>query len=233
MAITAGLDHTNGNWVVVMDGDLQDRPEVIPELYAKAQEGFDVVFVARKNRPESVFYQWVARLFYRIFQLISDTTSNPEFANFSIISRQVVEQCRNMREELRFYGGMVNWLGFSQTFITADHGVRFAGTTHYSWRKRFKLAWFIIIAHSDRPLHFSVALGLSMSTVSLLIGLYILFRALTTGIPVAGWASLMVAIFFNSGLILGVLGIIGIYLGKTFHQVKGRPLYVVSEKTGL
>jgi dolichol-phosphate mannosyltransferase len=231
-AITAGLDHCNGDWVVVMDGDLQDRPEVIPSLYAKAQEGYDIVFVARQNRPESLPYMLAQRLFYRGFQSLANTDYDPQHGNFSIISRRVVEHFRGLHESLRFYGGIVHWLGFRRTSIPAQHGERFAGETHYNLRKRLQLARSMILAHSDRPLTASIGLGLAMALLSVGYGTYVIVRATFFGFSVEGWASVMAAIFFTGGIILTVLGIIGVYIGKIFNELKRRPLYVVAERVG-
>lgn len=233
LAISAGLDACDGDWVVVMDGDLQDRPEVIPELYAKARQGYEVVFVARQDRPESALYRWSARMFYKLFRLLANTRYDPAHGNFSIISRRVVEQYRAMGETLRFYGGILDWLGFERASITAMHGERFAGAPGYNLRKRLKLASQIILAHSDRPLHLSVGFGLFIALASGAIGLWIIIRALVfSQYGVAGWSSLMVSVFFMGGIILMVLGIIGIYLGKVFNELKGRPLYVVEDVVG-
>jgi len=231
-AITAGLDHCDGDWVVVMDGDLQDRPEVIPDLYAKAQEGYDIVFVARQNRPESLPYRVAQRVFYWTFQHLANTEYDPKHGNFSIISRRVLNQFRSLHESLRFYGGIVHWLGFRRTSIQAQHGDRFAGETRYTLRSRIRLANSMILAHSDRPLFVSIGVGLTMALVSLAFGVYVLVRALFFNFSVQGWASLMVAIFFTAGVILTVLGIIGVYIGKIFNELKQRPLYVVSETVG-
>jgi glycosyltransferase involved in cell wall biosynthesis len=234
LAISAGLDVCDGDWVVVMDGDLQDRPEVIPELYAKAQEGYDVVFVSRLERPESAIYQLAARLFYKIFKLLASTDYDPAHANFSIISRRVVEQYRMMGESLRFYGLILDWLGFQRTSIEAQHGARYAGTSGYNLRKRLLLAYHIILAHSDRPLHFSIAFGLLISLWAGGTGIWMVTRYLFFGqYSVTGWTSLIVSTFFIGGIILMVLGVMGIYIGKIFNEIKGRPLYVVEEKVGL
>lgn len=234
LAISAGLDACDGDWVVVMDGDLQDRPEVIPDLVRKALEGYDVVFVARRQRKESGIYLALVRMFHWLFQKLSGTHTDPDIGNFSIISRQVVENYRGLREELRFYGGIVHWLGFRHATLPAEQGERFAGISGYrGWYKRVRLATHIILAHSERPLYLSAAIGLIMASGSFLIGLYFLLRALLGDIDVPGWASLMVALFFNTGLILGVLGIIGIYVGKIFGAVKQRPLYIVARRLGL
>lgn len=231
-AITAGLDACDGDWVVVMDGDLQDRPEVIPELYAKAQEGYDVVFVARQKRPEGLIYQFAQRSFYKTFQYLSGTDYDPAHGNFSIISRKVLEHFRGFRESLRFYGAIINWLGFKWVSLPARHGERYAGTSSYTPAKLLRLAGDVILAHSNRPLHFSIALGLFMSGVSFLAGCYILTLALFTDFSVEGWASLIVSIYFTGGVILVVLGIIGIYIGKIFTELKGRPLYIVADRVG-
>jgi glycosyltransferase involved in cell wall biosynthesis len=233
LAISAGLDVCDGDWVVVMDGDLQDRPEVIPELYAKAQQGYDVVFVARTERPESAIYRFAARIFYKLLKLLAKTDYDPAHGNFSIISRRVVEQYRTIGETLRFYGGILDWLGFQQTAIQAEHGTRYAGTSGYNLRKRLLLAFHIILAHSDRPLHFSIAFGLVISLWSSGTGAWMVMRYLfVERYSVAGWTSLIVSTFFIGGIVLMVLGIMGVYIGKIFNEVKGRPLYVVEEKIG-
>jgi len=234
LAISAGLDACNGDWVVVMDSDLQDRPEVIPELYTKAQEGYEVVFVSRLNRPEPRLYQFSARMFYRAFRMLANTNYDPAHGNFSIISRRVVEQYRSMGETLRFYGGIVDWLGFERTSIEALHGERFAGEPGYNLRKRLRLASQIILAHSDRPLHLSILFGFIISLGSGTMGSYMIIRSIFfQHYSVEGWTSLMVSVFFMGGIILLVLGIIGIYIGKIFNEIKRRPLYVVAERIGL
>jgi polyisoprenyl-phosphate glycosyltransferase len=233
LAISAGLDVCDGDWVVVMDGDLQDRPEVIPELYTKALQGYDVVFVSRTERPESAIYRLAAGTFYKIFKLLANTDYDPTHGNFSIISRHVVEQYRTMGETLRFYGGIVDWLGFQRTTIPAKHGSRFAGNSGYNLGKRLLLAYQIILAHSDRPLHFSIAFGLLISLWSGGTGLWMIMRSLfVEQYSVEGWTSLIVSIFFMGGIILMVLGIMGVYIGKMFNETKGRPLYVVQEEVG-
>jgi polyisoprenyl-phosphate glycosyltransferase len=234
LAITAGLDVCDGDWVVVMDGDLQDRPEVIPELYAKALQGYDVVFVSRLDRPESAIYQFAARVFYKIFKLLAHTEYDPRHGNFSIISRRVVELYRTLGESLRFYGLILDWLGFKKASIEARHGVRYAGSPGYDLRKRLRLAYHIILAHSDRPLHFSIAFGLLISIWSGTTGMWMVMRYLfVKQYAVQGWTSLIVSTFFVAGVILMVLGIMGIYIGKIFNEIKRRPLYVVEEKVGL
>ncbi len=229
-AITAGLNHVDSDWVIVMDTDLQDRPEVIPELYQKAQEGFDVVFVSRINRPESITYRSLQKLFYFILKVSSGIKFDSSQANFSIISRKVVEAFNKFPEQARFYGSTILWLGFKRTSINAEHGTRFKGKPSYNFKKRLKLASDIILAFSDRPLKFAVVIGLLFSLISLVMTIYVLFRALFDEFTVTGWASLILSIFLIGGVQISILGILGIYISKVFNEVKSRPLYLIDEK---
>ena len=228
-AITAGLHNSEGEWVVVMDGDLQDRPEVIPELYKKAQTGFDVVFVSRKNRPEKLYYRMAQKIFYLILRSLSGIDFDSTQANFSIISKKVVEAFKIFPENARFYGSTIKWLGFNRSFIDADHGVRHSGKPSYTLRKRIKLASDIILSFSERPLKIAVYSGLVITTFSVIMLIWIFFRALNVGFSVAGWPSVIGAIFFMGGSIVTILGIMGIYLGRVFNEVKSRPLYIIED----
>jgi glycosyltransferase involved in cell wall biosynthesis len=227
-AITAGLHNSSGDWVIVMDGDLQDRPEVIPELYKKSQTGFDVVFVSRLNRPEALYYRIAQKIFYWALKNLSGVDFDSQQANFSIINKKVVEAFKNFPENARFYGSTIKWLGFKRSYITADHGTRYSGRPSYTFKKRLKLALDIILSFSERPLKFAIGLGLLMSSISIFIALWIVYGTLRWGYAVMGWPSGIVSILFSSGIILTVLGIIGIYLGRVFDEVKRRPLYIIS-----
>ena len=229
-AITAGLQTASGEWVVVMDGDLQDRPEVIPDLHKKTSEGYDVVFVSRKNRTEKIYYRIGQKIFYFILNLLSGVNFDSSQANFSIINRKVVEAFKAFPENSRFYGSTINWLGFKRGKILADQGKRFSGKPSYTIRKRFKLALDIIFSFSDRPLKWAIGLGFFLSLVAAIFGIYIVIRALSSGFSVMGWASLIAAIFFNTGVILIVLGILGVYIGRIYTETKGRPLFAISEQ---
>ena len=232
-AITAGLHNSTGDWVVVMDGDLQDRPEVIPDLYNKAQTGFDIVFVSRQNRPEKLYYRVAQKFFYWTLRTLSGIDFDSRQANFSIINRKVVEAFKNFPENARFYGSTIKWLGFNRSFILADHGIRYSGKPSYTLKKRIKLASDIILSFSERPLKFAIGLGLLISTISILLALWVVYGTFRWGYSVTGWASGIVSILFSSGIILTVLGIIGIYLGRIFQEVKGRPLFIISESFNL
>jgi glycosyltransferase involved in cell wall biosynthesis len=230
-AITAGLHNSIGEWVVVMDGDLQDRPEVIPDLYKKVQEGFDVVFVSRQNRPEKLYYRIAQKIFYWILRSLSGLDFDSRQANFSIINKKVVDAFKKFPENARFYGSTIKWLGFNRSFILADHGVRHSGKPSYTIRKRFKLASDIILSFSERPLKVAVTFGLLVTLSSIIMSIWLIIGALNFNFSVLGWPSIMTSIFFLGGSILTVLGIIGIYLGRVFNQVKSRPLYIIDKVT--
>ena len=232
-AITAGLNASNSDWVVVMDGDLQDRPEVIPDLYRKAKEGFEIVFVSRKNRPEKFYYKILQKVFYVILKYMSGIDFDSNQANFSILSKKVVEAFKVFPENARFYGSTIKWLGFNRTYIEADHGTRFSGETSYTVRKRIRLASDIIIAFSDRPLKFSIGAGAFFSICSIFFAFLIILKSINQGFLVLGWPSIMVSILFLSGVNLIVLGILGLYIGRIFQEVKNRPLYIESESFNL
>ncbi|MDQ6994770.1 MAG: glycosyltransferase family 2 protein [Mariprofundaceae bacterium] len=229
--ITAGLDHCLGDWVVVMDCDLQDAPEEIPRLYEKAQEGFEVVLAKRMNRKDKMEKKLSSIIFYRLFNYLTDMDYDPSVGNFRIMSAKVVKNCQHMREGLRFLPGMIHWLGFPYTHIEVEHGARFAGTSTYTFSKLLKLGGDTIIAYSDKPLRMSIKLGFSIAALSFLFGLYLFIHALLYDVPVLGWSSLIVSLYFLGGIIIANLGIIGIYLGKTFEETKGRPLYIVNHTT--
>jgi glycosyltransferase involved in cell wall biosynthesis len=229
-AITAGLHSAKGDWVVVMDGDLQDRPEVIPELHRKAQEGYDVVFVSRKNRPEHLLYKIIQKIFYWLLRTLSGINFDSKQANFSIISRKVVEAFKIFPENARFYGSTIKWLGFNRSLIFADHGQRFSGKPSYTIKKRFKLAFDIILAFSERPLKFAIIIGIFMSIISITIAGWIGFELLRQEGEVPVFMSLIGMSLFSTGLILILLGVIGIYIGRIFTEVKNRPLSIVEDR---
>ncbi len=231
--ITAGLDLCTGDWVVVMDCDLQDRPEEIPRLYAKALEGFDMVVARRGKRKDKLLKRLTSWAFYRLFSYLSDMDYDWQVGNFRIMSRKIVDNFRSMREKLRFFGGLILWMGFPSASIDVRHEERFEGKSTYTYGRLFKLAAEAIIAYSDKPLRLTVRIGFLMSLVSFIYGTYILVSRLLYGTPVMGWSSLMVSLYFLGGIIIAILGIIGIYLGKTFDETKKRPLYIISRKVGL
>jgi dolichol-phosphate mannosyltransferase len=229
--ITAGLDHCHGDWVVVMDCDLQDRPEEIPRLYAKAQEGYDIVLARRIARQDPPLKRITSWLFYKVFSYLADIEYDGASGNFRIMSRKVVASFRRMGEQLRFFGGLVQWLGFPTASIEVEHSERFEGNSTYTFAKLWKLAAETIIAYSDKPLRIGVRFGFGMAGLAFGYGMYILMRALLYGSPIPGWNSLIVSMYFIGGIIIAMLGILGVYLGKAFDESKKRPLYIVRRTT--
>lgn len=229
--ITAGLDHCSGDWVVVMDCDLQDAPEEIPNLYHKALEGFDVVLAQRINRKDKAEKKLSSILFYRLFNYLTDMDYDPQVGNFRIMSHKVVKNCRSLREGMRFLPGMVEWMGFPAAKVEVEHSNRFAGTSSYTFGKLLKLGTDTIIAYSDKPLRMSIKVGFTIAALSFFVGLVLLIYAMFYNIPILGWSSLIISLYFLGGIIIANLGIIGIYLGKTFDETKGRPLYIINHST--
>lgn len=230
-AITAGLDLARGQWVVVMDCDLQDRPEEVPRLYQKAQEGYDVVLARRAQRHDPWLVKLYSRLFYGVLAYLTGTPQDPSVANFGIYSRKVIDAVRKMREPIRFFPAMVQWVGFRQTTLDVVHSERSDGVSGYNCRKRLMLAMDIILAYSNKPLRLMIQLGFLVAASSFLWGVYILVLWLQGHITVLGYASQILSIWFLGGLIIMLLGMVGLYVGKIFEGVKHRPLYILDEET--
>jgi polyisoprenyl-phosphate glycosyltransferase len=228
-AITAGLDRTNGDWVVVMDCDLQDRPEDIARLYTKAAEGYDIVYgvdadsrAGRSANLTSRMYYWVHR------RLTREESFNPSFV---IMSRAVVSALRQFRERHRLILKLIQSVGFRRTGVAVQHDVRTQGQSAYDFRKRVRLAFFGLVSSTTRLLRVAIVCGVISSVTSLAFGAYVLINKLIYIHYAAGWSSLIVSIFFVGGVIMVLLGIIGAYLEVIYDEVKQRPIYIVSETT--
>lgn len=227
-AITAGMDYARGEAVVVIDADLQDPPEVIPEMVAKWQEGYEVVYGRRvKREGETFFKRFTASFFYRFLRFMTDIDIPLDTGDFRLLDRKVVEVMKLLREKNRFIRGLVAWAGFRQVALPYVRHRRFAGTTKYPLRKMFKLAWDGITAFSNKPLKVAAYLGLALSLFSFLYLMVIVVAKLLGKSTVPGWASLAVINLFFSGVILIILGIMGEYLGRIYDEAKNRPLYIV------
>ena len=228
-AITAGLDHAAGEWVVVMDCDLQDRPEEIPRLYERAMEGYDIVFARRKNRKDGFIKKLSSRAFHGLYNFLSDIKTDRHVSNFSIVSSTVVTAMGELRERNRAYSVFLQWLGFQTSYVDVEHGERFSGKSSYGLAKSIRLAVEAITSQSNKPLRLSIYIGFLMSAVSFLYAAYRVIRYYTHTVKVDGWTSLMVAGVFIGGLILANLGVVGLYLGKVFDESKHRPLYIARQ----
>ncbi len=230
-AITAGLDYAKGDWVVVMDCDLQDQPEEILKLYNKAQEGYDIVFGRRVERQDSFFKKLSSKLFYIVYDYLTESKTDNSVASFSIISKKVLNSLKLYKEQNRTFLHLINMLGFKRIEIDIEHAKREEGKSSYSFSKLMNLAVDSIIFQSNKPLKLSIKIGFIISFLSLLYATWLVFRYFVFSIPVEGWTSVMVSIYFVSGLLFANMGILGLYLGKTFDEIKARPLYIVDEYT--
>lgn len=230
-AITAGLDHSAGEWIVVMDCDIQDRPEEIPNLYAEAQKGFDVVLARRVNRQDGFLKRFGSRIFYRTLAYLTGSRQDESIGNFGIYHRKVIDEVIGMRESIRFFPTMIKWVGFRQTSITVVHQAKTNRSSSYNSRKLFNLALDIMLAYSDKPIRLTVKLGLIVALTGFLFALVTLIRYWNGEIIVAGYASLIISLWVLTGLVLITLGVMGLYIGKTFEGVKKRPIYIIEKKT--
>jgi dolichol-phosphate mannosyltransferase len=228
-AITAGLEQARGAWVVVMDCDLQDKPEEIPAFLAKAQEGWDVVQGQRVFRRDSAIKRWLSTRFYAMMGMMTGSRHDHTIANFGLYRRNVVEAVLAMRESVRFFPLQVQWAGFRRTGIPVDHGEREVGETAYTFSKALNLAIDVLLSFSDKPLRLTIRAGVLVMGVAFLMAAWLMVRTLFYGITGEGWLSLMASIWFLSGLIIVVLGMTGLYIGKVFEEVKQRPIYLVAE----
>lgn len=230
-AITAGLGLAKGKWIVVMDCDLQDRPEEIPALYAKALEGPDAVVARRAQRQDKWSKRMSSKLYYSTFSYLTDTVQDPAVANFGIYHRKVVDAILSMKDAIRYFPTMLQWVGFDRVYLDVTHDARAEGESSYNWTSLFALAFNNILSFSDKPLRLTVRLGFYISAISMSIGVFYLVQYILGEIDVLGFASLIISISFFSGMIIMILGIIGLYLGKVFEKVKDRPNYIISETT--
>ena len=227
-AITCGLDTCRGDWVVVMDCALQDRPEAIPLLYAKAQEGYDAVFVRRVNRKDKGSTKFLSRSFYKVYEYFTDGAYDNTISNFSIASRQVIDAYCRLREHNRGYTTFIKWLGFRQTAIEVEGDERFEGESSYTMRKKLRMAFELITSQSTKPLKLATRAGFMIFGISLVFLIALLIYKLVVPGVAVGWTSLIGAMFLLSGLNIGIVGVVGLYVGNIFDETKNRPLYVVA-----
>lgn len=230
-AITAGLDKTNAEWVVVMDCDLQDRPEEIVQLYNKGLEGFDIVLAARKNRKDNLLKKASSKLFYFVLSFLSGMKFNGEVGNFGIYNKNAVDNIKHLREPFRFFVSSVKWIGFNSTTVNVDHDNRLEGKSTYNYKKLISLGVNIIISHSNKPLKMMIFTGISFVLISLLFVSYNLYLKFIGQITELGYTSIISSIWLLTGVILSSTGVLGIYIGKIYDGIKNRPLYIISEKS--
>ncbi len=233
-AITAGMDMASGDAVVIIDADLQDPPEVIPDMFALWKDGYEVIYGKRIHRKgETFFKKATARLFYRFLSAVTDVNIPVDTGDFRLIDRKVVEALRRTPERNRYVRGLIGWLGFKQTAYEYVREERFAGTTKYPLRKMVKLAVDAITSFSVKPLRIAGVLGLILSVCGFSYTVYVIIAKLCGAVFSDGWASTICIVLLLGGFILVMLGIMGQYIGRIYDEVRARPLYLISETVNL
>lgn len=229
-AISAGLKYAKGEWVVVMDCDLQNRPEDIPALYAKAQEGWDIVHARRVHKQFGFWKKLSSKVFHSVYDWMSGRKSDEAIAEFGIYSAKVIAEYNKLQEVSRSFNMLIDFLGFRVTTIDVQHDARADEEgSSYTLRKLLKLAFHSIIADSNKPLRMAVQLGFTISALSFLLAVYNVIAYFFDMAIVRGYTTTIFSIWFATGMILSMLGILGLYIGKIFDQVKQRPIYIVME----
>jgi glycosyltransferase involved in cell wall biosynthesis len=235
VAITAGLDFTSGDAVVIMDGDLQDPPELVPELIARWREGYEVVYAVRADRreSESLPKRLATRLTYRVLRRLTRGDLPVDAGDFRLVDRRVVDEFRRLREHNRYVRGLFAWVGFRQVGVPYRRDPRYAGRSKYSWGRLGKLASDGVIGFSNVPLRLALGFGFLFSGLSFLYGLSAIVKRLLGIGYVPGWASTVALPAFIGGVQLIIIGVVGLYVGRIYEEVKQRPLYVVRDLRGL
>jgi len=230
IAITAGIDTALGDYVAVIDADLQDPPELIADMYRLALSGFDVVYGKRRSREgETIFKKVTAAVFYRFLNYMCEMDIPSDTGDFRLMSRKVVEAFKLLRERHRFVRGMVPWLGFRATPLEYDREKRFAGVTKYPFRKMVAFATNAILSFSSKPLTMAIHLGFLAIFAGVTGGAYMLYLKFFTSIPIPGLTAILLTIVFFSGVQILLVGVIGEYIARIFEEAKGRPLYIITE----
>jgi dolichol-phosphate mannosyltransferase len=229
-AITAGLHHAAGEWIVVMDCDLQDRPDEIPNLYKKAQEGWDSVFAQRSDRQDFFLKKIFSKMFYKFFGYMTDTKQDYTIANFGIYNKKVINAILDMKDQIKYFPSMVQWVGFEKYYLPVQHSARYEGKTSYSFKSLMRLAMNNIITFSDKPLRLTIKVGFIMSFFSFILAIYNIIARFIGIINVEGFTTTVFSIWFVGGFIVMMLGIVGLYIGKIFETVKNRPLFIIKNK---
>ena len=230
-AITAGLTYSNGEWIVVMDCDLQDQPEEIPRLFNKTKEGFYQVVAVRINRQDNFMKKSFSWIFLRLLSRLSGQDINHRVGNFGIYHRTVIDTIIKMPEHSRTFTLHTKWVGFQRFELEVEHSSRKHGKTSYSFRKLVSLGINSVLHHSDKPLRMAITSGFIISLTSLTYAGLIIVRNLFWNVTVVGWTSLIVTLTLSTGMIMSTIGVVGLYIGKIFEETKGRPIFIVEKIT--
>ena len=229
VAVTAGVHQSVGKWVITMDCDLQDAPENIPDLYAKANEGYDVVFVRRQQRKESFLVRLFAKWYHNVLAWLSGVDFDYDLATYLIASRRATDYYVASKDRGRDFGVFLMWLGFKYTFVNYEQGYRYEGKSSFTFVKKVRTAVGIISTYSNRPLYVSIWIGIVSAVFSFIYIIYAFIQYYVYDANPEGWTTVAAAIFFFGGAILSTLGVMGIYLGNIFDMSKDRPLFTIQE----
>ncbi len=233
IAIAAGIDNCSGEWVVILDCDLQDNPEEILNLYNKAQEGFDIVLCRRKNRKDPFLKKMSSRLFYKALHYISGMKTDSLVANFGIYNRKVINSIKQIKESNQFFPMFVIWSGFKSTSIAVEHSERFAGVSAYSTLKRLKLGIDIAFSYSSRPLLLTSIFAIFIALIIMILCIIYFFLALAGYFQITGFATLILSLWGIGSIIIIILSCMSIYISQIYDNVKQRPLYLIDEVTNV
>lgn len=228
-AIIAGLSQAKGDWIVVMDCDLQDQPKEIIKLYNKTKEGFEIVLARRENRKDGFLKKLSSLIFSKIYGFFTNTKYDNEIANFGIYHKKAIKSILTINDSIKFFPLFVSFIGYKSTSIVVEHAERDSGSSSYNISKLISLAFNSIISFSNKPLKLFVKFGMMISLLSFFIGTYYIIEAFNNKIEVLGYTSIIVSIWFLSGIIITTIGVTGIYVGKIFNQTKNRPVYIIDE----
>lgn len=226
-AISAGIAKSSGEWTIVMDCDLQDEPEEFLRMFNKAMEGYDIVLAQRIDRQDNFLKKLFSKLFYRTLGYLTGSYQDESIANFGIYHRKVINAVLSMNESIKYFPTMIQWVGFKSAKINVTHNERLEGESSYNFKKLINLAIDIILAYSDKPIRLVIKFGLITSSIAFVLALFYFIKWVLGEVVVLGYTSLIISIWFLSGIIISTLGIIGLYVGKTFEGVKKRPPYII------
>ena len=229
-AISAGLSVCSGEWIVVMDCDLQDRPEEIPHLYNKAQEGFDIVYARRVVRHDGFFKRISSKIFHSVFDWLSGIKTDSSISNFGIFNQKVINEYNKMGEVARSFDSLIKYLGFNIGTVDVKHDSRGEGKSSYTFKKLLSLSFDVMISNTNKPLKMAIGFGFFMAFISFCLAVYNIVAKYVGNIGVEGYTTTVFSRWFVGGILLMMLGILGLYVGKIFDQVKQRPIFVIRDK---
>ena len=229
-AISAGLSVCSGEWIVVMDCDLQDRPEEIPNLHAKALEGYDIVYARRVVRHDGFFKRISSKIFHSVFDCLSGIKTDSSISNFGVYNKIVIDEYNKMGEVARSFDSLIKYLGFNTAAVDVQHDSRGDGKSSYTLKKLLSLSFDVMISNTNKPLKMAIGFGFFMSFISFCLAVFNVVAKYVGNIGVEGYTSTVFSIWFVGGILLMMLGILGLYVGKIFDQVKQRPIFVIREK---